>query len=85
MKENTRFLKLNEKYTELEKKYNELKETIETERADKQILEMKLANAQRQNESGRMSKRKAPGGKCFSILIHFQCTLLIFLCLIFLA
>ena len=47
MKENAKFLKLNDKYEELKRKYDDAKEQVETEKTDKQILEMKLANMQR--------------------------------------
>ena len=55
MKENTKFLRLNDKYEDLRRKYDDAKEQVETEKTDKQILEMKLANVQRGDNNPRGS------------------------------
>jgi hypothetical protein len=63
MKENAKFLKLNEKYLELERKFNEAKELIVKEQTDKQILEMKMANAVRGDTNQRGSDNPRGRGR----------------------
>ena len=73
MKENAKFLKLDEKYKKLELKFNEAKEIIVKEQTDKQILEMKIANAAR-NGGGESNARggRERGNSCSNINRYCQ-------------